>query len=238
MKVNEAKTELMLFGTTQMLRGIGDVRVHFNGATVTSKDQVRNLGVTFDRNLNFGLHVDLLVPKCTGMLLALNHAKHVIPTATVKYLVTALVFPVMRYCMSVYGICNKTQVRRVQKLINFAARIVSGRRRNDHISDVVRALGWLRADELVSYHRVLVIHRLISRLIPLSLVQTIGTPARRQHDHDTRAAGLLTLPRIRTETGRKRLCYSAVKMYNDVPKVVGISFKTAAKRYLRSVDEA
>ena len=156
--------------------------------------------------------------------------------ATVKYLITALVFPVMRYCMSVYGICNKTQVHRIQKLINFAARVVSGRRKTDHISDVVRSLGWFKADELISYHRVLVIHRLMSCLVPPPLAQTIGAPARRQHDHDTRSADLLTVPRIRTETGRKRLCFSGVKLYNEVPKPAGTSFKTAAKRHLRAVE--
>ena len=105
-----------LFGTRQMLRDIADVTGKFNGATIRSMNQARNLGVIFDQNLDFRLHVDQLVPKCTGMLLALNHAKHVIPMATVKYLITALVFPVMRYCMSVYCICNKTQVHRIQKV--------------------------------------------------------------------------------------------------------------------------
>ena len=148
-------------GTKQMLRNVGNVSVKFNHATIRSTSQVRNLGVIFDRNLDFQPHVDHLIPKCTAMLLALNHAKHVIPIATVKYLVQALVFPTMRYCMSIYGICNKTQVRRIQKSVNFAARVVTGRRKTDHISDAVRALGWFTAEELITYHRVLVIHRLL-----------------------------------------------------------------------------
>ena len=166
------------------------------------------------------------------MLLAINHAKHVIPTATVKYLITALVFSTMRYCMSVYGISNQTQVRRIQKLINFAARVVTGRRKHQHVADVIRSLGWLNADELITYHRVLVIYRLLSYEVPAQLVEPIGPPARQQHRHNTRAADLLTVPRIRSEAGRNRLCYSAVKAYNDIPRRNGVSIKTATKQHL------
>ena len=132
MKVNAAKTECMIFGTKQMLRDIPDVSLNFIDSTIYCASQVRNLGVTFDRYLCFQPHVDQLVPKCTGMLLALNYAKHVLPSTTVKYLITALVFSTLRYCMSVYGTCNQTQTHRLQKLINFAARVLSGRRKHHH----------------------------------------------------------------------------------------------------------
>ena len=232
MKVNETKTELMIMGTKQMLRGITGVDVRFNQAIISPSNHVRNLGVIFDRSLDFKPHVDQLVPKCTGMLLALNHVKHVIPIATLRRLITALVFPVLRYCMSVYGICNKAEVRRIQKVINFAARVLSGRRKYDSISDVVRMLGWLKADELITYHRVVTIHRLLTGDVPMPLVTTIGPTARHQHDHNTRTADLLSVPHIRTEAGRSRLCYSAVKAYNDIPMKPGMSLKTATRRHL------
>ena len=153
MDVNETKTELMIMGTKQMLRSITSVNVRFNQSSISSSSHVRNLGVIFDRSLDFQPHIDQLVPKCTGMLLALNHVKHVIPISTLRRLIAALVFPVLRYCMSVYGICNKVQVHRIQKVINFTARVLSGRRKYDRISDVVRALGCFNADELITYHR-------------------------------------------------------------------------------------
>jgi len=238
MKVNETKTELMVLGTKQMLRDVASVNVRFNQATITSSNHARNLGVIFDRSLDFQPHVDQLVPKCTGMLLALNHVKHVVPIATLRRLITALVFPVLQYCMSVYGICNKAQVHRIQKVINFAARVISGRRRYDRISDVARALGWLNADELITFHRVMTVHKLLTNDVPRPLVRTIGPAARQQHRHNTRTADLRVLPRIRTEAGRSRLCYSAVKEYNKVSRKPGISFKTAAKRHLVTCRDA
>ena len=234
MKVNATKTEIMLFGTKPMLRDIPEVKVKFFNATISCADQVRNLGVIYDKNLAFQFHVDKLVPKCIGMLLAVNHIKHVIPPATVKYLITALVFSTMRYCMSVYGICGQIQKHRVQKLINFAARVLSGRRRCEHVADVISDAGWLRADELIVYHRVIAVHRLLVHQLPALLVRTIGPPAGQLHQHDTRGAARLTLPQIRTEAGRSRLNYSGVTSYNAILERVGTVTKVSVKKCLRN----
>ena len=217
MKVNADKTEFMIFGTRQMLRDFpGDVKVNFIGSKITCSNQARNLGVIFDRNLTFQPHVDHLVPKCTGILIALNQAKHVIPTGTLINLITALVFSTVRYCMSVYGTCNQAQIHRVQKLINFAARVLSGRRKYQHVSDVITNVGWLSARELCLYHRITTVHRVVTLQLPAPLARTIGQPAGQRHQHQTRGADRLTVPRISTEAGRRRLCYSGVTAYNDV----------------------
>ena len=235
MKVNAAKTELMLFGTKQMLRDIPNVSVRFSDVMISCADQVRNLGVIIDKNLSFQSHVDKLVPKCTGMLLALNHTKHILPYGTLKHLITALVFSTMRYCMSVYGICGQTQKHRIQKIINFAARVLSGRRKRDRVSDVISDTGWLRADELIVYHRVVAVTRVLTHQLPAPLVRTIGPPAGQQHQHNTRGAGRLVLPQIRTEAGRNRLNYSGVTMYNDLAEHLnGAVSAVALKNHLRS----
>ena len=39
-------------------------------------------------------------------------------------------------------------VHRVQKILNFCARVVTGRRRYDHVSDVFHYLRWMCAGEL------------------------------------------------------------------------------------------
>ena len=97
MKVNAAKTEFMILvlvvvscivlvrisiqfmilGTKTMLRGVFDVRVRFRNISVRASKQARNLRVVFDQNLSFQPLVDQIVRKCTGMLTALAHARHV-----------------------------------------------------------------------------------------------------------------------------------------------------------------
>ena len=141
MKVNTTKTQLMVFGTKAMLRHMPPVSVKFGSAVITESVTVRNLGVVMDKHLTFEPHIDQLVARSTGTLIALSHAKHVLPKDTLVRIVSALVISSIRYCISLYGTCGATQLHRVQKLMNFCARVVSGRRKHDHISGVIRDLG-------------------------------------------------------------------------------------------------
>ena len=49
MKLNAKKTQLILFGTSQILRGVPPVHIRFGGETITESQKVRNLGVEMDR---------------------------------------------------------------------------------------------------------------------------------------------------------------------------------------------
>ena len=216
LKVNEQKTQMVVLGTPAMLRNMQPVTISFNGSQIPDSKQVKNLGVTIDRHLNYQAHIDDLTRRCTGTLMALNHARHVIPRSTLASIVQALVLSSVRYCMSVYGSCSETQIERVQKIINFGARVVSGRRRRDHISDVVRELNWMSAKQLYQYHAVCNIRSAIVTQQPAYIHHTIGVPANQLHSHDTRRADRRTVPLIQNEAGRRRLCYSGVSMLNEL----------------------
>ena len=97
-----------------MLRGIPDVKLVFNGSEISGSKVVKNLGVTTDRHLNYKAQ-DALTRKCTGMLIALNHSRHEIPNTTMATLVQGLIISAVRYCISVHGSCNATQLHRIQK---------------------------------------------------------------------------------------------------------------------------
>ena len=68
---------------------------------------------------------------------------------------------------------------------------------------------------------------------PDSIAHTIGPPANQVHDHCTRHANHRTLPHIRTESGRRRLCYRDVELLNTVGiEPVAGGFKADARTYL------
>ena len=107
-------------------------------------------------------HTGDVVRRCTGTLCGLSHSRHSLPQSVLPTLVQGLVFSVIRYCLSVYGATNTTQRKRLQKLVRFAARVVSGRRKYDHVSDVIEARGWLNADSMYSYHCLVLLHKMLA----------------------------------------------------------------------------
>ena len=116
MKVNQAKTQLIVHGTKRNLHNVQPVLIKFGSSVISESRTVKNLGLVMDRYLTLEDHITQLVTKCTGVLISLSHSKHVLPSWTVAHVVNALVVSSIRYCISVYGTCSKTQLHRVQKL--------------------------------------------------------------------------------------------------------------------------
>ena len=232
---NAEKTQLIVLGTRQNLRQLPPIAVEFMGAEITAATKVKNLGVTFDQRLSFSDHITEVVSRGTGILSSLSHCKHSLPRNTVITLVQALAVSVVRYCISVYGGCGVTQLARVQRLLNFAARVISGRRKYDHISDVLRSLRWLSAENMWRFHSVMLLKKMLVAGQPESLRGQIVTRGS-VHGRNTRQADALETPAIRTESGRRRFLYSAVSFYNSLPpdlqNLEPQQFKTRYRKWL------
>ena len=186
------------------------------GATIEQSPTAKNLGVTFDAHLSFDTHVSEVVRRCTGVLSGLCHTRHYLPRDTLVTLVQALAVSTIRYAISVYGVCGVTQTSRLQRLLNFGARVVSGRRKFDHISDVMRELRWLSAENLWRFQSVMLLKKMLATGQPEVLRASIACRGS-VHGRGTRQADHLDTPMIRTEAGRRRFLYSAVTMYNSLP---------------------
>ena len=117
MQVNTKKTELLLIAGPRMLPDpldITPVSVKFKGETIreSQSGHVRNLGVTFDRNLNWVKHIDNTVAKCCGILIGLVNAKNVLPSSILPQLIESLVFSHLRYCVQVYGNASNCHIKK------------------------------------------------------------------------------------------------------------------------------
>ena len=235
MKINAQKTQLIALGTRQNLRQIPSINIKFMNAAVSGSPTVRNLGVVFDQCMTFTAHTDDVVRRCTGILIGLTHSRHCLPHATLITLVQGLVISLIRYCISVYGTCNVTQTARLQKVLNFAARVISGRRKFDHISDVLRDLKWLNAHNLYLYHALTLLKRILTTSMPESLSNRL-VQRRHVHQRTTRQGDMLNVPGIRSESGRRRFLYSTVTAFNALPLDIRDMnlrrFKAELRRYM------
>ena len=151
----------------------------------------------------------------------------------------ALVFSLIRYCLPIYGSCKKGNHRHLQRVVNFGARVISGRRKRDHISDVTEELKWLPVGELYTFHALCLLKRLLQNGEPRSLASKL---VRRKEVRQTRTRqdNKLDLPKIRTECGRRRFFYRTVNAFNRLPVQVVEhrigAFKRRLERHLRSTD--
>ena len=140
------------------------------GAALKPVKEVKNLGMFMDCHLSYETHISSVVNKCNGMLIGLMHARHVLPRDILPVLVNSLVLSHVRYCCAVYGNgASDTALQRVQKVINFAARVVSGRKKFEHVSDVVKGLGWLSVKQQIAFSTLMLTHKVLKANEPESI---------------------------------------------------------------------
>ena len=214
MKINASKTQLLVLGTKQMLRNLPQISIKVGTSTVTESRTVRNLGLVIDKHLTFQPHIDQLTAKSTGALIALMHARHLLPRCVLQQIVEGLVMSQIRYCLSVYGTCGETQMHRVQKLVNFCTRVITGKRKFDRISSEANRLGIMSSHCLFEYHQLTLVKSILLFDEPDVLRHMLSTV---EHEHETRQLGKLRLPKVRSEAGKRRLAYGAAKQYNSLP---------------------
>ena len=190
-----------------------------------------NLGVVFDSTLSWEAHVAELSRRCMGVLIGLSHARHCLPDGVLKTIVTALVISRVQYCLSVYGNGSQKNLDRLQKIINFAARVIFGRRKFDHVSDLRDLLGWMSPKAMVDYQTLLTAQKIVRIGEPeaLAALFVCNSDARNK---STRQDHLLSLPRSRLETGKRRFGHRAAALLNRLP---ADSIEQRPARFARTV---
>ena len=218
LKVNVTKFELLTLGTRQNLRSLPSFTVNFRGTSLSPTTEVRNLGVIFDQHLSWDAHVTAVSRKCCGILTGLSHLRHYLPPETLPEIVNALVISHIRYCLVVYGNGSAKNHLRIEKVINFAARVISGKRKYDHVSGVRDSLRWLDAPSLSHHQTLCLLQKIRSTGQPESLADLFTANSERpDRGRHTRQDDQLFVPRARTEAGKRRFGYRAAHMLNSLP---------------------
>ena len=210
LKVNTGKTELIVCGSRQNCRGLVPTTIRFREDTVRESPTVRNLGVHFDKYLSWDSHVSALVKKCNGILIGLSHVRHQIPSSLLPTIVDALVLSHVRYCLTVFGNGSENNIQRLQKVLNFCLRAVSGRRKYDHISDVREELGWLTARQLYELQSLSLLHKISRTRESQALASQLSVNSELR-SRSTRQDTDLALPHVRTNAGKRRFLYRTVQ---------------------------
>ena len=147
------------------------------------------------------------------MLTGLSHVRNHLPDGIITSLVTALVLSRVRYCLSLYGSGSKKNLDKIQKVLNFGARVIFGRRKFDHVSDLRERLGWLSAEQMTDFSLATLTHKVLAYDEPESLSSMLQTNCSRR-ERVTRQDQMLFVPRSRTETGKRRYESRAPSLYN------------------------
>ena len=143
--------------------------------------------------------------------------KHFLDRKSLILLINSFVFSKLFYSSSVWGNTAKSNIHKLQLEQNFAARLVLGLKKFDHISEGRRSLKWLNASEKILFNDLVLVFKCLNGLAPGYLADYFITRLA-IHSRNLRGSGDLSLPRCRLSAGQRGFYFRGAKRWNDLPK--------------------
>ena len=235
--LNENKTQCIFIGSRQYISQIDEnFIINFNGNKIKPQKEVKNLGLYFDQYMTFETHIDNVNRKVMGTLIYLNRIKDLFEPDTRSLVVQSLALSVIDYCFVIWGSTNRTLLEKVQKLQNFAARVISGKiRKYEHVSQFIKELEWLKIANKYTYEVCIMVFKITRGTFPEWLYKFPTMNA--QTGTTTRQTNDLYIIRSNTEIGSRAMHIRGPFLWNKLPLEIREagslpSFKRKIKKHL------
>jgi len=144
LKINMDEIQFIWLGSPLQLAKLNIRTITLADVDIEVSDEVTCLSVVLDSTLTFAANVKKRVGSCFYQLQQLR---------AVRRTPSALITTRVDYCNSVhvlYGVTT-TNLRPLQSIINAAARLITGKRKFDHITDTLVDVHWLPVRQRIQF---------------------------------------------------------------------------------------
>ena len=152
LSISAQKSAVILIGKHSQVKN-SILAVSINGDPLEQVCSTKYLGVTGDNTLSWDSQCDNLCFKLAGKIAVLRRIRSSVKTETLKLLYEKTIQPVMDYTCSVWCHTKKSNIDKLQRVQNYAARIITGN--FDYINtlsiDILRSLRWETVQERCDY---------------------------------------------------------------------------------------
>ena len=160
LKFNPFKSEFIWCATTRRLHLADMTPFHFDDSDVTAALSIRNLDACFNANMDMKTHIKQLVQTSFYQRRRIREIRRSIPTSTAIRLANSFVISKIDYCNSLLAGLLAYQLEKIQSILNYAACLIYGRRKYDHVTPLLRDdLHLLRIPQRVRYKSCLLVYK-------------------------------------------------------------------------------
>jgi hypothetical protein len=235
LKLNVEKTELLVIRSKYRTKPVPDIKISVGNAVIKPTSKIRNLGVIFDEKLTFDNQVSTVRQSAYFHLKNIKAVQKYLPSEVFEGLVHAFISSKLDFCNSLLHGIPRSQLYRLQKLQNHAARIITHTKIRDSITPVLLKLHWLPVEQRCVFKVLTLAHRVIYSGSPDYLDVRKRSSVRATRSTTTM---ILDQPVSRLKSaGDRAFSVSAPALWNLLPtsltsEVNYITFKRNLKTYL------
>ena len=142
LSLNVTKTQLMVLSTRGKSEKAKAVQVKVNNVELQQQDIVKYLGVEIDKDLTWKAHTEKVHRQCMSKLAAIRRAGSYLPCHIRKLLYQTFVLPLLDYCSVVWNSCGAVLSKRIERVQNYALRMILQKPPLTSSESLRQTLGW------------------------------------------------------------------------------------------------
>ena len=146
-----------------------DLHITLLGKELRPAVSARDFRVYMDATLSFDEHITSVTSFCLSSLNQVNRIKRLLDRNTLVIVINALVFSKLYYCSSVWSSARKKNIKKLQNVQDFAARIITCLRKFDRITPVLKELKWFSVESMLIYRDCILVFKCLRVQPPTTL---------------------------------------------------------------------
>ena len=166
-KLSESKSVAMLFSKKRFPSQVGNMKIGESYISVVQSH--KHLGIILSHDLNWSLHIDYQLNKCTKVLNMLRRFKLRWSRKALETCYLSFVRPIIEYGDIIYDGVSLADSSKLENLQVVAARIVLGAKKGSSVTAMYQELGWVKLSDRRTVHKLVKIYGAINHITPLYL---------------------------------------------------------------------
>ena len=232
------KTEFLIIGSSHQKSKTDIKELRIGKSQIPPSSEARNLGVVVDSDMSMKPSFSSILKAGYYHIHNIGRIRKYLSADATQLLVRSFVTFRLDMCNSLlYGL-PQTQLDRLQRLQNTAARLVTRTKKYSHITPVLQNLHWLPVKDRIDFKILLLVFKCLQGIAPTYLSELLSYYNPERTGLRSESKNLLDEPRSHNSFGDRAFYICAPRLWNKLPlnikncTSIVDTFKTVLKTHL------
>lgn len=223
--MNPEKTEFIILGKKATIKKLPTtLSLQIGNTTIPPNTTVRNLGFIIDTHLTMEQHIQHVCRNCFFYLKAISRQRYFMDKHSSLMLMQAFILSRIDYCASLLASATSKQETHMQRVLNYAVRVVERLTRRESVKHHQHTIGWLPIKQRFLLRIALLVHSgvhtgqpiTIRDMLTLKSSCMVSSSQTRSTDDTT----LLHIPKTKSKIGDAAFSVIGPRTWNSIPQKI------------------